>query len=175
MYYNVLLRYNKNTRSFLCRHTQITIGKNVLPIKSLLLFHNLEHYQFNYSANLCFYTSQNVIEFSAFVVQYLELCNKCTAKHSTCTGSLVSIGLMTTIHSSLYRETLDNRVAHIGVRERGGRQTLDRPRWLKYIHHPNKTAKALNRIHIHFKSQHNVWDLHSSQILYMYMLLHAIK
>lgn len=30
-----------------------------------------------------------------------------------------SIGLMTTIHSSLYRETLDNRVAHIGVRERG--------------------------------------------------------
>lgn len=89
MYYNVLLRYNKNTRSFLCRHTQITIGKNVLPIKSLLLFHNLEHYQFNYSANLCFYTSQNVIEFSAFVVQYLELCNKCTAKHSTCTGSLV--------------------------------------------------------------------------------------
>lgn len=99
--------------------TQITIGKNVLPIKSLLLFHNLEHYQFNYSANLCFYTSQNVIEFSAFVVQYLELCNKCTAKHSTCTGSLVSIGLMTTIHSSLFRETLDNRVAHIGVRERG--------------------------------------------------------
>lgn len=119
MYYNVLLRYNKNTRSFLCRHTQITIGKNVLPIKSLLLFHNLEHHQFNYSANLCFYTSQNVIEFSAFVVQYLELCNKCTAKHSTCTGSLVSIGLMTTIHSSLYRETLDNRVAHISVRERG--------------------------------------------------------
>lgn len=174
MYYNVLLRYNKNTRSFLCRHTQITIGKNVLPIKSLLLFHNLEHYQFNYSANLCFYTSQNVIEFSAFVVQYLELCNKCTAKHSTCTGSLVSIGLMTTIHSSLYRRHWTTGWL-ISVWERGGRQTLDRPRWLKYIHHPNKTAKALNRIHIHYKSQHNVWDLHSSQILYMYMLLHAIK
>lgn len=145
----------------------------MLPIKSLL-FHNLEHYHFNYS-NLCFYTSQNVIEISAFVVQNLELCNKCTAKHSTCTGSLVSICLMTTIHSS-YREILDNRVTHsMSTWERGGQQTLDTPRWLQYIHHPNKTAKALNMTHIHFKSQHNVWDLHSSQILYMYIFLHAIK